>query len=65
MDELLGMIATEALGDKNYLNLRRYERFLEKPSEELLSINCNLRLVRYPDGRMEWEEYFLNCSFLI
>lgn len=56
MNELLGMIATEALGDENYLNLRRYERSLEKHSEELPSINYNLRLVRYLDGRIEWEE---------
>ncbi len=53
IDELLGMIVTESVEeDRGYLNLKRYE----KPSEELPTINYELRLVRYPDGRMEWKE---------
>ena len=60
-DELLGIIATEALegpaSREKYIPHHPIKtRSLNDSSPNPLSFEYNLRLVRYDDGRLEWEE---------
>jgi len=48
IDELLGMIATEAVEDLD-------KRYI-KQEEYMPNMRYDLRLVREPDGRLHWEE---------